>query len=205
MLSAGSACVEARNPKTQAIMMLRGKVINALKSPVDRVLANQEYHDLIESIGAGFGNTFDINKCKFDKILIATDADPDGSAIAQLLLTFFWTYMRPLLLEGKVYRVLTPLYTATYRGKRYFLYNEDELAAFRKDKDASKIELTHAKGLGENNPKELKEFCFDVHNYEKIVVVDEEDTSALFEQLMGKNVEARKDFLYEKANFMEEM
>jgi DNA gyrase subunit B len=73
-LSAGSACVEARNPKTQAIMMLRGKVINALKSPVDRVLANQEYHDLIESIGAGFGNTFDINKCKFDKILIATDA-----------------------------------------------------------------------------------------------------------------------------------
>ena len=204
-VGAASSCLEARNAKTQAIMLLRGKVINVLKSPIERVLANQEYHDIVESIGAGIGNTFDINKCKFDKILIATDADPDGDNIAALLLTFFWTYMRPLLLSGKVYRVLTPLYTATYKGERSFLYNEDDLAAYRKGKDESKIKLTHAKGLGENSAQELKEYCFDAQNYQRIIVPDEQSAGDLFEQLMGKNVEARKDFLYENANFMEEM
>lgn len=203
-LSAGSACVEARDPKSMAIMMLRGKVINALKSSKERVLANQEYHDIIESIGAGFDETFDVSKCKFNRILIATDADPDGSGIAQLLLTFFWTYMRPLILEGKVYRVLTPLYTATYKGKKYFLYNENELAEFRKGKNEKDISLKHAKGLGENNASELKEFVFDVHNYEQIVVKDEKKADELFNILMGKDVEPRKDFLYENANFMEE-
>ena len=203
-LSAGSACVEARDPKSMAIMMLRGKVINALKSSKERVLANQEYHDIIESIGAGFDETFDVSKCKFNRILIATDADPDGSGIAQLLLTFFWTYMRPLILEGKVYRVLTPLYTATYKGKRYFLYNEAELEEFRKGKNVNDIELSHAKGLGENDASELKAFCFDIHNYEQIVVKDEEEADKLFNVLMGKDVEPRKEFLYENANFMEE-
>ena len=184
--------------------MLRGKVINALKSSKERVLANQEYHDIIESIGAGFDETFDVSKCKFNRILIATDADPDGSGIAQLLLTFFWTYMRPLILEGRVYRVLTPLYTATYKGKRYFLYNEAELEEFRKGKNVNDIELSHAKGLGENDASELKAFCFDIHNYEQIVVKDEEEADKLFNVLMGKDVEPRKEFLYENANFMEE-
>lgn len=112
--------------------------------------------------------------------------------------------MRPLVEEGRIYRVLTPLYTAVYKGNRTFLYSEDDLTAYRKGKVEKNIKLSHAKGLGENNAEELKEFCFDVKDYERIVVFDEEEADDLFNCLMGKNVQARKDYLYDNADFMTE-
>ena len=204
-LSAGTSAVEARNPKTQAIEMIRGKCINVLKSSKERVINNQEYHDIIDVIGAGFDDTFDVRKMQFDKIVITSDSDPDGSSIALLLATFFWKYMRPLVLEGHLYRALTPLYTATYKGKDYYLYNEQELEEFRYGKDINKISLAHAKGLGELNAQDLKKVCFDAKNYERITVEDIEATNALFEILMGESVPPRKQYLYDNADFMKEI
>ena len=109
-LSAGASAVEARNPKTDCIYMLRGKIVSPLKTAVDKILANQEMSDIVRVIGAGFDSSFDVNKMNFDKIVITSDADSDGADIELLLITFFYTYMRPLVEAGKLYRAVTPLY-----------------------------------------------------------------------------------------------
>lgn len=126
--------------------MLRGKVINALRSSEERVLKNQEYHDIIEAIGAGFGKSFDVRKMNFDKIVITSDADVDGFNIAQLLLVFFWTYMRPLVTEGKLYRAETPLFVGVYKNKEYYFYTAAELDDFMKDKKVSDVKISRNKG-----------------------------------------------------------
>ena len=153
-MSAGSSAVEARDPKKHAIMMLRGKCISVLKATKDKVLANKEYNDIITAIGAGFDETFDLKKMNYSKIVITSDFDSDGQNIELLLITFFFRYMRPLVEAGKLYRAVTPLYVATYKGKDYYLYSEEELEEFRKGKGA--FDLSHNKGLGELNPEDLK-------------------------------------------------
>ena len=197
MLSAGSSAVEARDPKKHAIMMLRGKCISVLKATKEKVLANKEYNDIISAIGAGFDETFDVNKMNYDKIVITSDFDSDGQNIELLLITFFFRYMRPLVEAGKLYRAVTPLYIANYQKKDYFLYTEKELEQFRKGK--GKFELSHIKGLGELNPEELKKVCFDNELYKRINVSDIEKAEELLEILMGKAVTPRKEYIYDNA------
>jgi DNA gyrase subunit B len=196
-LSAGSSAVEARDPKRHAIMMLRGKCISVLKATKDKVLANKEYNDIITAIGAGFDETFDLKKMNYDKIVITSDFDSDGQNIELLLITFFFRYMRPLVEAGKLYRAVTPLYVATYKGKDYYLYNEEELENFRKGKGA--FDLSHNKGLGELNPEDLKKVCFDNELYKRINISDVKKAEELLEILMGKDVTPRKNYIYENA------
>ena len=145
-LSAGGSTLEARNVNTDSIYMLRGKVLSVLKTTVDKVLSNQEYSDIIKVIGAGFGNDkFDVNKMNFNKIVITSDQDSDGFAIELLLITFFYTYMRPLVEAGKLYRAVTPLYIVTTKKQKYYCYSEEELTNWKKTHTET-YELAHCKG-----------------------------------------------------------
>jgi topoisomerase-4 subunit B len=144
-LSAGSAAVEARNAKTDCIYMLRGKIISPLKASLDKILANQEMSDIIRVIGAGFGDAFDVSKMNFNKIVITSDQDSDGSAIELLLITFFCTYMRPLVEAGRLYRAVTPLYIIRQKGEEYYCYSDAELEDWKSHNSGS-YELLRAKG-----------------------------------------------------------
>lgn len=144
-LSAGASAIEARNPKTDCIYMLRGKIISPLKSTVDKILANQEMSDIIKVIGAGFQESFNIDKMNFNKIVITTDADSDGDDIALMLITFFFTYMRPLVEAGKLYRAVTPLYIIRQRDKEYYCYSDGELDEWKSSHTGS-YDLLRAKG-----------------------------------------------------------
>ena len=144
-LSAGASAVEARNPKTDCIYMLRGKTISPLKTAVDKILANQEMSDIVKVIGAGFAQTFDVGKMNFDKIVITSDADSDGADIELLLITFFYTYMRPLVEAGKLYRAVTPLYIIRHKNNEYYCYSDEELEEWKKTHTGT-YDLLRAKG-----------------------------------------------------------
>lgn len=198
-LSAGASAVEARNPKTDCIYMLRGKIVSPLKTAVDKILANQEMSDIVRVIGAGFGSSFDVNKMNFDKIVITSDADSDGADIELLLITFFYTYMRPLVEAGKLYRAVTPLYIIRQKGKEYYCYSEDELTEWKNSHNDS-YDLLRAKGLGELNPEDLQKVCFMNERYKRISISDAEKTTELLNILMGSAVEPRKQYIYDNAN-----
>jgi topoisomerase-4 subunit B len=198
-LSAGASAVEARNPKTDCIYMLRGKIVSPLKTAVDKILANQEMSDIVRVIGAGFDSSFDVNKMNFDKIVITSDADSDGADIELLLITFFYTYMRPLVEAGKLYRAVTPLYIIRQKGKEYYCYSEDELTEWKNSHSGS-YDLLRAKGLGELNPEDLQKVCFMNERYKRISISDAEKTTELLNILMGSAVESRKQYIYDNAN-----
>lgn len=198
-LSAGASAVEARNPKTDCIYMLRGKIVSPLKTAIDKILANQEMSDIVRVIGAGFDSSFDVNKMNFDKIVITSDADSDGADIELLLITFFYTYMRPLVEAGKLYRAVTPLYIIRQKGKEYYCYSEDELTEWKNSHNGS-YDLLRAKGLGELNPEDLQKVCFMNERYKRISISDAEKTTELLNILMGSAVEPRKQYIYDNAN-----
>lgn len=198
-LSAGASAVEARNPKTDCIYMLRGKIVSPLKTAVDKILANQEMSDIVRVIGAGFDSSFDVNKMNFDKIVITSDADSDGADIELLLITFFYTYMRPLVEAGKLYKAVTPLYIIRQKGKEYYCYSEDELTEWKNSHSGS-YDLLRAKGLGELNPEDLQKVCFMNERYKRISISDAEKTTELLNILMGSAVEPRKQYIYDNAN-----
>ena len=121
------------------------KVLSSLKTKIEKILANQELSDIIQVIGAGFGDNFDVNKMNFDKIVITSDADSDGANIELLLITFFYTYMRPLVEAGKLYRAVTPLYIARKKNEELYFYTEEEMDNFR-TKELSGYDIVRAKG-----------------------------------------------------------
>ena len=196
--SASTSAIEARNPVTDCIYMLRGKTISPLKTTVDKILANQEMSDIIKVIGAGFGKEFDISKMNFDKIVITADQDADGMSIELLLITFFYTYMRPLVEAGKLYRAVTPLYIIRQKGKEYYCYSEEELIEWKKSHSGA-YDLLRAKGLGELNAIDLRKVCFENERYKRITISDAKATTNLLEILQGSAVEPRKRFIYENA------
>ena len=198
-LSAGSSAIEARNEKTDCIYMLRGKIISPLKTTVDKILANQEMSDIIKVIGAGFGNDeFDINKMNFNKIVITTDADADGADIELLLITFFFTYMRPLVEAGKLYRAVTPLYIVRTGKEELYFYTEEEMDNF-KSTHKGNYDVLRAKGLGELNAIDLHTVCFKNQRFKKITISDAKKTEQLLETLQGQAVAPRKQFIYDNA------
>ena len=204
--SAGGSARMARNRTYQAIMPIRGKILNVEKASIDKVLANAEIKTMVLAFGCGFsegyGNDFDISKLRYDKIIIMADADVDGEHISTLLLTFFYRFMPELISEGHVYIAMPPLYKAVPSGKgeEVYLYNDEELAKYRKTH--KNFSLQRYKGLGEMDPDQLWETTLDPERrFLKRVSIDDAMTAdRITEMLMGSDVEPRRDFIQEHAN-----
>lgn len=196
--SAAASAVEARNVKTDCIYQLKGKIISPLKTDISKILQNQEMSDIIKVIGAGFGKDFDINKMNFNKIVITSDQDSDGMDIELLLITFFYTYMRPLVEAGKLYRAVTPLYIIRQKNKEEYFYSDNELEEWKKTHKGN-YDLIRAKGLGELDPADLQKVCFLNERYKRITISDAEATTKLLNILQGPQVELRKKYIYENA------
>lgn len=203
--SAGGAVKQGRFAKFQAVLPLRGKVLNTEKSDFERMLKSEAITNIIASIGTGLGNKFDIKKARYDKIIIMTDADDDGCHIRTLILTLFYNYMRPLLEEGYVYASKPPLYRVVLKNKTYkYIATDSELKEFKKQ-NGSKIDgVQRFKGLGEMKYQQLKETVLDPKNrtLEKITLREGEDASETFDLLMGKNAAKRREFIEENAHLV---
>lgn len=209
--SAGGSAKMARNRMFQAIMPIRGKILNVEKASIDKVLANAEIKTMINAFGCGFsegyGNDFDITKLRYDKIIIMADADVDGAHIRTLLLTFFFRFMRPLIEQGYVYSAVPPLYKLT-RGKTTRVAFSDEerdavSAELRGGNPNTKIDISRFKGLGEMNPHELWETTMDPEKrtLRRITLDDAVQADETFTILMGEKVEPRKEFIEKRAQY----
>ena len=211
--SAGGSAKMARNRMYQAIMPIRGKILNVEKASIDKVLANAEIKTMINAFGCGFsegyGNDFDITKLRYDKIIIMADADVDGAHISTLLLTLFYRFMPELIYEGHVYIAMPPLYKAIpSKGKEEYLYDDAALEKYRKTHTGN-FTLQRYKGLGEMDAEQLWETTMDPeHRILLKVCMDEETESEVdltFTTLMGDQVEPRRKFIEENAQFVKNL
>jgi len=195
--SAGGSAKQARDRRFQAILPIRGKIINVEKAGLARVLKNEEIKAIASAIGAGIGKDFDITKARYRRIIIMTDADVDGAHIRTLLLTFFYRYMRPLIEHGYLYIAQPPLYKVKKGKKTYYVYSDRELEDLLKR--IGDAEVQRFKGLGEMNPEQLWETTMNPKNRILIQVTleDAKQAEQLFSILMGEDVEARKQFIIE--------
>src|ERR687896_302122 len=199
--SAGGSAKQARQREFQAVLPLRGKILNVERARLAKILENKEVQAIITAVGTGIGEEFDVSKCRYHKIVCMADADQDGAHIKTLLLTLFFRFMPDLIDAGYVYVAKPPLYRAKVRGAiRYFMDN-DELLAFRSDHTGTKIDVSRFKGLGEMNPSELKETTLDPDNRTLLRVTMEDAALAeeIFTTLMGEDVESRKQFIQRNA------
>lgn len=209
--SAGGTVKTARNRKTQAVLPLRGKILNVEKAPLEKILLNNEIKTMIASFGCGIGDEFDIKKLRYDKIIILTDADVDGAHISTLLLTFFYRFMPELIMEGKVYRGLPPLYkvdyedtsTKTKKKKSEYVFNDFELEKFRKRPNQKIIGIQRYKGLGEMDASQLWETTLDPETrvLARIDISDTVEADEVTNLLMGASVPPRRAFIIEEAKY----
>lgn len=199
--SAGGSAKQGRNREFQAILPLRGKILNVEKARMDKILKNNEILALITAIGTGIGDEFDVTKARYHKIIIMTDADVDGEHIRTLLLTFFFRYMRPLVEEGYLYIAQPPLYKLNKGKKVLYAYSERERVNKINELGETGVGMQRYKGLGEMNPNQLWETTMDPENRltVKVEVDDAVEADELFTILMGEKVEPRRDFIQEHA------
>ena len=206
--SAGGSAKNGRNRETQAILPLRGKILNVEKAQAKRIFANAEIGNMITAIGGGIDPEFDTSKIRYHKIVIMTDADVDGSHIRILLLTFFYRFMRPLINEGYVYIAQPPLYKVEYHGKQYYAYNDEQLEIIKnKLKLKPGYPFQRYKGLGEMDAEQLWETTMDPANRKMIRVTLNDAIAAeqIFTDLMGDNVDPRKEFIHANAKFVKNL
>ena len=205
--SAGGTVKTARNRRTQAVLPLRGKILNVEKATLEKILLNNEIKSMIAAFGCGIGDEFDITKLRYDKIIILTDADVDGAHISTLLLTFFYRFMPELIYSGKIYRGLPPLYKVDYvnnkKKKSEYIFNDFELEKFRKNKDNKITAIQRYKGLGEMDAQQLWETTLDPESriLAQISISDSVDADDVTTTLMSSNVPPRRQFIMEEARY----
>ncbi len=207
--SAGGSAKQGRNRTTQAILPLRGKILNAIKSSIHKILDNNEIKSIIASLGTGILDNFDISKLRYNKIIIMTDADVDGSHIKTLLLAFFWTYLREIIEKGYLYVALPPLYKISYGKNSKYVYSEEEKEKIinELEKNGTKYSINRFKGLGEMNPEELYETTMNPENriLKKVDIQDAVKAKEIIDTLMGEDVLIRKNFIEEHALEVKEL
>ena len=202
--SAGGSAKQGRDRHTQAILPLRGKILNVEKARLDRILSSDEIKNMITAFGCGIGNDFDLEKARYHKIVIMTDADVDGAHIRTLLLTFFFRYMRPLIENGYVYAAQPPLYKVKKQKKEYYVYSDKELEVLLEDIGRTGVELQRYKGLGEMNAEQLWDTTMNPETRTLLQVTIEDAVMAdqVFSMLMGDKVGPRKEFIEENATYV---
>ena len=199
--SAGGSAKQARDRATQAILPLRGKVLNTLKNDKKAMDANKEIQDMITAFGCGIGESFDISKRRYDKIVIMTDGDVDGAHIRTLLLTFLFKHLRPLVEAGHVYAAMPPLYKVTKGKDSVYLLDDSELADYKKQYPNAQLTVSRFKGLGEMDAEQLAETTMDrtKRRLKQITIDDAAKAALVFEKLMGNSVQPRREFIEQNA------
>jgi len=201
--SAGGSAKQGRDRKFQAILPLRGKILNVEKARLDRILAYEEIKAMITAFGTGIDTEFNIEKLRYGKIIIMTDADVDGAHIRTLLLTFFFRHMRELVDEGHIYIAQPPLYMVSKNRKEYYVYDDDELEALLKEIGRDNYTIQRYKGLGEMNPEQLWETTMDPKTrlLKQVTIENAADADEIFSMLMGDDVEPRREFIEQNATY----
>ena len=202
--SAGGSAKQGRDRHSQAILPLRGKILNVEKSRLDKILSSDEIRNMITAYGCGIGDDFDLEKLRYHKIIIMTDADVDGAHIRTLLLTFFFRYMRPLIENGFVYAAQPPLYKVKKQKQEYYVYSDRELEALLEKIGRNGIELQRYKGLGEMNAEQLWDTTMnpETRTLLQVSIEDAAVADEVFSMLMGDKVAPRKEFIEENARFV---
>ena len=206
--SAGGSAIKGRNSMTQAILPLRGKILNVEKARLDRALSNEEIRTIITAFGTGIGEDFNLSKLRYDKIIIMTDADVDGSHIRVLLLTLFYRFFRPIVEAGHVYAAQPPLFCIKHGKTIKYVLNEEERDAYLASLNPNtKYDMMRMKGLGEMDAEELNETTMDINTrvLRKITVEDAMAADEVFNKLMGEEVEPRRKFIEENAVYVENL
>ncbi len=201
--SAGGSAKQGRDRKTQAVLPLRGKIINSYKYRVDKVLANNEFKDIVTALGIGIGDSLNIENLRYHKIIIMSDADVDGSHISTLVLTLLYRFFRQLIEKGHVYVAQTPLYKVEVGKERWYFLNSQAKSTFVAQVEAKgkKATVSRFKGLGEMNPEQLRETSMDKANrvLKQVNIHDAQEAEKVFETLMGVEVAPRKRFIQKYA------